>query len=141
MGAWNYKALDNDTALDAMSWIENCNMEMLPFITSLLLQSQDDYKKLLGIMIVISCKVKPLGDLYTCSSDFPYKTLWEDIYNKAKTDKEFNDQMYFYSGYTYSAIKQLEWNIKSWDEDIRECRLAYLDRLKKIYNLKWNFVE
>lgn len=145
MGAWNYKALDNDTACDTMDWIVDVierDINLLPFATSLLLHSEDNYLKLLGVVIIASCKVKPNKDLYTCGNDFTYKeSIWMKIYEKTKSDKEFNHNMFYHGGYMYSAIKRLQKDINSWDEEIRQVRLHYLNRLMKICELDWKFLD
>lgn len=142
MGAWSYKALDNDLASDTMSWIVDIvdyNIDLLPFVTSLLLLSEDEDLKLVGIVIMASCKVKPISDLYSCCSSFFYETTWMTIYNKAKENKDFNSKMYFYSGYMYSAIKELQNCVHLWKSE--KLRKHYLDRLMKINNLSWKFVN
>ena len=146
MGAWDYKALDNDTACDTMSWVIDVvesDIKLLPFVTQLLLQSEDDYHKLLGVVIVVSCKVKPNRDLYTCSNNVSFEeSVWMKIYEKTKSDKDFNHDMFFYgSGYMYGAIRRLQENINSWSKEIRQVRLHYLDRLMKICELEWKFLN
>ena len=135
MGTWNYKALDNDIVLDAMTWIDSIETDTIPFIMELLLTSERDEYKTLGVVIAVSSKIAPTIDLYTCGTEFHYKTFFCKIYNETKLNKRFRDNIQWFGGWVWTAINELKHNTETrWnDEHIKKDRLNYLNRLNEIY--------
>lgn len=90
MGAWGVETLNNDTALDDMSWIAGADFNSQYFIIRLLLHSIDDQEVTLGAALVITAirgkSNEVLGNSYYDYEgwlDYFYKTHHKKIDNMA----------------------------------------------------------
>ena len=132
MGAWGYKVLDNDMAMDAMDEISDIvknNIDALPFYTDLLILSRFESLQLLGIVILAICKVEPDEELY--GTNYNHTKTWETIHKKANKDEAFREKMFHYSKfYMVETLNNIMEQLPNWVEAVRQERESYI---KKIY--------
>lgn len=121
MGAWGEYPLENDTALDLMSYLTKVNNKTLGRMIGLMLNSRDEFESVLGIFLV---------DVYYNGVDddlnlYDYNS-WFGILHKSKNETlEFHcDQ-----GYTMAALVRALDNVDKWKD--KSARLKVLDDIKK----------
>lgn len=123
MGAWGVEALNNDTALDDMSWVAGADFSSQHFIIRLLLHSTDDEEVTLGVALVITAirgkSNEVLGDSY-----YDYEGWFDYFY------KIHNSEIDRMASEAWSAVQRiLEPDVLVRWTDVIE-RVNYLNNLK-----------
>ena len=119
MGAWGEYPLENDTALDLMSYLSDVDADSMGRMIGLMLNSQDDLERTLGIFLV---------DVY-------YNGITEDInqydFNDffTKLHKDKNVVIEFYHGLVWDALEESIKVSDKWKD--KEARIEILIKIKE----------
>ena len=119
MGAWGVYPLENDTALDLMTYLTDTDTETLGRMIGLMLNSIDDNERTLGIFLVdvYHNGIKEIIELY----DYD---VWLYKFHDSK-----NKTVEFYEGLVWDAIEESIENADKWHD--KEARLKVLNNMKK----------
>ena len=120
MGAWGEYPLENDTALDLMSYLTKVNNRTLGRMISLMLNSVDELEATLGVFLVdVYCNgITEDINLYDYNS-------WFKILHEYK-----NETLEFHCdyGYTTAALERVINNADKWKD--KSARLKVLNDIK-----------
>lgn len=130
MGAWGYKVLDNDGALDALSSYLDSTVKFNQFLNSLLSSDYDD-EQLLGVAIVVVSKQ---------GLDLDWDGILGSYYNANNSYNHFFESLpvyydYYCSGFETKAKQALqsliEYGVEDWSADVQEDRMELYQTLNQ----------